>query len=81
MNACAPLVGIVISMFIVISMLWIGVWMIRWAKKGSKGASLIGLGMGFPAAGVNPQPPKEIQIEELTNEIHGKKNSDSSDSD
>lgn len=53
--------------------------MIRWAKKGSKGAALLGWGMGLPAAGVNPVPPPQIQIEKVTREIQRRKNSDSAD--
>jgi len=60
-------------------MAWTGMRLMRWAKKGSKGTALLGLGMGLSAAllDANPQPPKEIQIEEVVDQIHGKKSSDS----
>lgn len=63
--------------------IWIGILLIRWAKRGSKGTALFGLGMGLPAAllNANPQPPKEIQIEEVSGQIQRKKNSDSGDPD
>lgn len=61
--------------------IWIGMRLMRWAKKGSKSTALFGLGMGLPAAllDANPQPPKEIQIEEVAAEIYRKKNADSGD--
>jgi hypothetical protein len=59
--------------------IWIGTLLMRWAKRGSKGAALFGLAMGLPAAAANPQPPKEIQIEEVTSRIHRKENADSGD--
>ena len=60
---------------------WTGIRLMRWARRGSKGTALLGLGMDLPAAllGANPQPPKEIQIEEVTGQIYRKKNSDSGD--
>lgn len=60
---------------------WIGVLLMRWARRGSKGAALFGLGMGLPAAllNANPQPPKQIQIEEVAGQIQRKKDSDSGD--
>jgi hypothetical protein len=81
MNALAPLAWIGgLTLFFTLSG-WIATRMIRWAKKGSKGTDLLGLGMSLPAAGVTPQPPPQIQLEELTRDIHGKKNSDSADPD
>jgi hypothetical protein len=60
---------------------WIAARMIRWARKKTRATDLLGLGMALPAAGVNPQPPPRIQIEELTREIQGRKNADSADPD
>ncbi len=61
--------------------IWIGTLLMRWARRGSTGAALFGLSMGMPAAllDANPQPPKEIQIEEVTGQIQRRKNSDSGD--
>jgi hypothetical protein len=81
MKSLVPLAWIVGSTTFIVLSIWIAIRMVRWAKKGSKGASLLGWGMGLPAAGVNPLPPPQVQIEELTREIKGKKNSDSSDPD
>jgi len=69
------------SVLFVAIAIWIGVRMMRWAKKGSQGAALVGLGVGLPAAllNANPQPPKQVQIEEVAGQIYRKKNSDSGD--
>jgi len=60
---------------------WAGVLLMRWARRGSKGAALFGLGMGLPAAflNANPQPPKEIQLEEVRGQIHRRNDSESGD--
>lgn len=70
-----------IAAFFVCLAVWMGVLLMRWAKRGSKGSALFGLGMGMPAAllNANPQPPKEIQIEEVAGRIQRKKNTDSGD--
>ena len=79
MNSLEPLAWIAgLLLFFALS-LWVAVRMIRWAKRGSKGAALLGWGMGLPAAGVNPVPPPQVQIEKVTREIDRRKNSDSSD--
>lgn len=64
----------------VVLFVWFSIWiasrLIRWAKRGSKGASILGWGIALPAAAVNPIPPPQEQIEEVTRDIQGKKNSD-----
>ena len=65
----------------VILFIWFACWtasrLIRWAKRGTKSGSLIGWSLGLPAAGVNPIPPPQEQIEEVTRDVQGRKNSDS----
>jgi len=81
MDALVPaawFAGVVVFLWLFI---WIAFRLIRWAKSGSKGASLLGWGMGLPAAGINPLPPPQQQIEEVTRDIQGRKNSDASDPD
>jgi hypothetical protein len=81
MNALEPVawfVGSALTFFVVV---WLAARLIRWAKQGSKGASLLGWSMGLPAAGVNPIPPPQERIEEVTRDIQGRKNSDSADPD
>ncbi len=58
---------------------WIVVRLVGWAKRGSKGASVLGWAIGLPAAGINPIPPPQEHIAEVTRDIQGKKNSDAAD--
>jgi hypothetical protein len=75
MNALEPLVWVVGLTLCVLLFTWAALRAIRWAKKGSKTASLLGLGMDL----ANPQPPPRIHLEELKSEIRGKKSADSAD--
>jgi hypothetical protein len=61
--------------------IWTAVRLVRWAKSGSKSTELLGWGMGLPAAGVNPLPPPQEHIQEVTRDIQGRKNSDAADPD
>jgi hypothetical protein len=81
MKLLVPLAWIVGLTLFVTLLGWLATRMVRWAKSGSRGTDLLGLGMSLPAAGINPQPPPQEFIEEMTREIHGKKNSDSADPD
>jgi hypothetical protein len=45
MNVLTPLARIIGSTFVIVSSIWIASRMIRWARKGSKGTDLLGLGM------------------------------------
>jgi hypothetical protein len=79
MNSLEPLAWIAaLTVFACLS-IWIAIRMIRWAKRGSKGAALLGWGVGLTAAGINPQPPPQVHIEEVTKDIQGRKNSDAAD--
>jgi len=81
MNALEPaawFAGSVLSFFIFV---WMAMRLIRWAKRGSKGASLLGWSMGLPAARANPMPPPQQRIEEATREVQGRKSSDTADPD
>ncbi len=81
MNSYVPFTSIGGSALFLVLWIWIAVRLIRWAKKGSKGASLLGWEMTLAAAAVNPHPPPQEMIEDLTRAIQGRKNSDSSDPD
>jgi hypothetical protein len=81
MNSLAPLAWIAGLMTFFFLSIWMAVRLIRWAKRGSQGASLLGWGMGLPAAGVNPIPPPQEKIEEVARNIQGRKNSDAADPD
>jgi len=81
MKMLEPLAWIVGLTLFVALLFWMAARLIRWARKGYKATDLLGLGMALPAAGVNPQPPPKILIEEVTRDIQGRKNSDSADPD
>jgi hypothetical protein len=81
MKSLEPLAWLLGLLLLFSLSLWAGIRMIRWAKRGSKGAALLGWGMGLPAAGVNPVPPPQVQIEKVTREVDRRKNGDSSDPD
>jgi len=57
-------------------LIWAAVRAVRWAKRKSMATDLLGLGIGIPAAGVNPQPPPQLYLEEMSEEIQGRKSSD-----
>jgi hypothetical protein len=78
MNSYVPLAWIAGSALFLVLSIWIAVRLIRWAKRGSKGASLLGWGMTLSATAVSPQPPPQEMIEALTRDVQGRKNSDSS---
>lgn len=81
MTALEPLAWIAgLTLFFLLSV-WLAVRLIRWARKGSKGASLLGWGMELPAAGMNPIRPPQERIEEVVHDIQGRRNSNSSGAD
>jgi hypothetical protein len=81
MKALVPLAWTAGVFVFVWFFIWIALRLIRWAKRGSKSASLLGWGMAIPAAAVNTIPPPQQQIEEVTLDIQGRKNSDAADPD
>jgi hypothetical protein len=81
MKALEPLAWIVGLTTFIVLLFWIGSRLMRWARTRSKATDLLGLGMALPAAGVNPQPPPRIKIEEVARDIQGRKNSDTADPD
>ena len=81
MNSLMELTWTLGSAGFLVLFLWIALRLIRWAKKGSRGASMIGWGMGLPAAGANPIPPPQENIEEVAQDIESRRSSSSADSD
>jgi hypothetical protein len=79
MGKLGPLAWIVGSATFVLFLGWIGVRMIRWAKKRSNSTDLLGLGISLPAAGISPQPLPQEQIEEVTNDIQRRKDTGGAD--
>jgi hypothetical protein len=52
---------------------------VRWARKSSRRAALLGWGLQFLGAGVNPVPPPQAQLEEVNQQARIKKDADSGD--
>ena len=49
---------------------------IRWKRKSSRRAALLGLGLELLGAGMYPLPPAHIQLEEVTRRTKIKKDSE-----
>lgn len=52
---------------------------VRWARKGSPAATVIGWALLFLSAGMNPQPPPQEQVEEANRQKRLKKDAQSGD--
>ena len=51
----------------------------RWARKSSRRAALLGWGLQFLGAGVNPVPPPQVQLEDVNQQAKIKKDAESGD--
>ena len=54
---------------------------IRWKRKSSRRAALLGLGLELLGAGMNPLPPAHIQLEEVTRRTKIKRDSETGEPD
>jgi hypothetical protein len=61
----------------ILGLCWIAVLAIHWARKSSRRAAFLGLGTELLGAGMKPQPPAQIQIDEATRQTRIKKESES----
>lgn len=52
---------------------------VRWARKGSPAATVIGWALLFLSSGMNPQPPPQEQVEEVNRQKRIKKDAESGD--
>jgi hypothetical protein len=57
----------------------IGVLAIRWTRKSSRRAALLGLGLQFLSAFVIPVPPPQVQQEEVKARARVKKDTEAGD--
>ena len=53
---------------------------IRWARKSPRRAALLGWGLQFLGAGMNPQPPPQERLEAVSRQTRIKKDAESGDS-
>jgi hypothetical protein len=65
------------------ALLWIafraGIRTVRWARKGSPAATVVGWALLFLGAGTNPQPPPQEQVEQANRQRKIKKEAESGD--
>jgi hypothetical protein len=55
----------------------VAVLAIRWARKSSRRATFLGLGIELLGVGMNPHPPAQIYLEEASRQTRIKKESES----
>jgi hypothetical protein len=77
MEKLLPLVIIFVFIF---GLVVLAVLLVRWARKSSQRAAFLGWGAELMGAGMNPQPPAKIQLEEVNRQTRIKKDSESGDS-
>ena len=71
------LLPLAIVLILVLGIIGISALGVRWARKSSRRAALLGWGLQFLGAGVNPVPPPQVQIEELNVQARLKKDAKS----
>jgi hypothetical protein len=76
MDKLAPLV---IVLIVVPGIVGIFVLALRWARRSSRRAALMGWALQFLGAGMNPVPPPQVQIEEVNRQARLKKDAESGD--
>jgi hypothetical protein len=76
MDKLIPLIIVFVFIFGIIG---VSVLAIRWARKSWRRAAFLGWGAELMGAGMNPQPPAKIQLEEASHQTRIKKDSESGD--
>jgi hypothetical protein len=71
--------SVVIVFAAILGIAGVAVLAVRWAKKSSRRAAFLGWGLQFLGAGINPQPPPQIKLEEASLHTKIKKESESGD--
>jgi hypothetical protein len=78
MNA-EKLPPLIIVVAVIVGIIGISLFAVRWARKSSRRAAFLGWGLQFLGAGVNPVPPPQVKLEELTAQARIKKDAESGD--
>ena len=76
MERLAP---VIIILGFILGMTGVAVFTVRWARKASRRAAFLGWGLQFLGAGINPQPPPQVKLEEASLHTRIKKESESGD--
>jgi hypothetical protein len=73
------LLPLFIVLAVILGISGIAVLGVRWARKSSRRAALLGWGLQFLGAGANPVPPPQVKLEEVNSQARLKKDADSGD--
>jgi hypothetical protein len=76
MDKLAPVIIVFAFVLLVVG---ISVLAIRWARRSSRRAAFLGWGLQFLGAGINPQPPPQVKLEEASRETRIKKEAEAGD--
>ena len=76
MDKLAPLL---IVFAIVLLIAGISAFAIKWARRSSRRAAFLGWGLQFLGAGIDPQPPPQVKLEEASRETRIKKETEAGD--
>jgi hypothetical protein len=76
MEKLTPLLGVLVFM---LGFIGVAVLAVRWKRKSSRRAALLGLGLQFLSAFVVPVPPPQVQLEEVKAQARIKKDAESGD--
>ena len=71
------LIPLMLVFAVLLGICGVAVLAIRWARKSSQRAAFLGLGTELLGAGMNPQPPAQIHLEEASRQTRIKKESES----
>ena len=76
MEKLLPLLVVLVFM---LGFIGVAVLAVRWKRKSSRRAALLGLGLQFLSAFVVPVPPPQVQLEEVKAQARIKKDAESGD--
>lgn len=76
MDKLAPLLVVFAFMLLIVG---VAALAIRWARRSSRRAAFLGWGLQFLGAGINPQPPPQVKLEEASRETRIKKGAEAGD--
>jgi hypothetical protein len=74
MEKLLPLLAALVFM---LGFIGVAVLAVRWTRKSSRRAALLGLGLQFLSAFVVPVPPPQVQLEEVKAQAKNKKDAES----
>jgi len=75
------LIALMIIFAFLAALVGAAVFGIRWKRKSSQRAALLGLGLELLGAGMNTLPPANVQLEEVTRRTKIKKDSEAGEPD